>query len=60
MAMDVINGSELAYAMDVLSQKVQSIQAGANGGSWDKARRIEREVEPGAVASGRGTLRRTA
>jgi outer membrane biosynthesis protein TonB len=61
MAMDAINGRQLAYAMDVLSQRIQSIQAAkAKGGSWDKAQRIELAVEPGAIASSSGMLRLTA
>ena len=58
MAMDAINSKQLAYAMDVLSQRIQSIQAAkTKNGSWEKSQRIELAVEPGAIASSSGMLR---
>ena len=61
MAMDAINSKQLAYAMDVLSQRIQSIQAAkTKNGSWEKSQRTELAVEPGAIASSSGMLRLTA
>ena len=61
MAMDAINSKQLAYAMDVLSQRIQSIQAAkTKASSWEKSQRIELAVEPGAIASSSGLLRLTA
>ena len=61
MAMDAINSKQLAYAMDFLSQRIQSIQAAkTKNGSWEKSQRIELAVEPGAIVSSSGMLRLTA
>ena len=60
LAMDNINANQLAQAMDVLSQRVTAIQvAKSQGGSWEKAARLELTVPPGAAAASFGLLRLT-
>eukprot|EP00974_Lingulodinium_polyedra_P018063 1749794-Lingulodinium_polyedra.AAC.1 len=60
MAMDAINGDQLAACMDILSQRIQAIQAAkTKGGSWEKAAKIELALPQGALAGSSGLLRLT-
>ena len=60
LAMDCINVGKLATTMDVLSQRVNAIQvAKSQGGSWDKAARIELTLPTGAATTSSGLLRLT-
>ena len=61
LAMDSINARKLETAMDVLSQRINAIQAAkAKGGSWDKAAKIELTLPPGQSSASSGLLRLTA
>jgi hypothetical protein len=46
---DLVNGGRSAEALDVLSQRILSIQAAkSTGGSWEKASKLELVNEPGS------------
>ena len=59
-AMDLINDRQLESAMDVLSQRISSLQAAkTKGGSWEKSSRIELTTTPGSGAQPSGLLKLT-
>ena len=54
-AMEYINAGEVAMAMDVLTQRIASIQAAKDkGGSWEAASKLELVPAAGAVLAPRG------
>ena len=59
-ALDSINNRDLATAMDIISQRVLSIQtAKMKGGFWEKANKLELVSDPGASSLAGGFLRLT-
>ena len=57
-AMDLVNKKQMAEVMDVLAQRILSIQnAKKKGGSWEKAEAIELTPSSGAGATSNPLLR---
>ena len=61
MCMDLIKTKDLASCMDVLAQRILSIQrAKAQGGSWEKGEQIELTFTPGQSSAPSGLLKLSA
>ena len=60
LVMDLINGQDLATAMDVLAQRIIAIQrAKSKGGSWEKAEAAELLAGTGGGVAAGGLLKLT-